>query len=284
MNNTQLVQLSNRIAYLPSNEQTDRPILFVVKGDQYVLQIDGGNSPSHAKLFYSELAEHFPLNIDFLVLTHWHWDHSFGAAQGPLIFAHRQTEEHLKQLQHVSWSDEQLDERVLAGTEHPFCAEMIKKEYGENRSIEIILPQITFAHRIELDLGNVLCEVLHVGGDHSEDSSIIYVREEKLLFLGDCLYPSLYTKMPLYTVANVKKLLQQIEQFDAEMYVLSHELPLTKEEFSHYKQLLLLLCQLTIEHAGSKEIIIESVTNLLGRKPAQLELEAIQCFVNGYEE
>ncbi len=59
----------------------------------------------------------------------------------------------------------------------------------------MVLPDVTFDQRIEIDLGEVTCVVQHVGGDHAADSVIVYVKEEKILFLGDCIFPKIYAEM-----------------------------------------------------------------------------------------
>ena len=66
-----------------------------------------------------------------------------------------------------------------------FCAKAIKEEYQDHRDIQVVLPNVTFDRRMEIDLGGVTCVVQHVGGDHAADSVIVYVKGEKILFLGD---------------------------------------------------------------------------------------------------
>ena len=46
---------------------------------------------------------------------------------------------------------------------------------------------------MEIDLGGITCIVEHVGGVHAPDSSIIYVVEDKVLFLADCVYQDFYS-------------------------------------------------------------------------------------------
>ena len=68
-----------------------------------------------------------------------------------------------------------------------------QKEFEEKaRNIKIIPPTLTFQDQIELDLGEVTCVLKHVGGDHAHDSVVIYVKEEKILFLGDCIYADIF--------------------------------------------------------------------------------------------
>ena len=277
-----LKQLTNRIHYLPHDPDTDRPILSVICGNQQTLIVDAGNSDKHAKLFFDELNQSQIANYHSVVLTHWHWDHSFGTNQMNLLtIAHENTKMHLEKMMEFDWTDEALNNRVEKGLENQFCSDMIKKEFGEDRNITIKLPNITFKDKYEIELGGIRCVVKHVGGDHSDDSSIIYVEEEKVLFLGDCLYPSIYTRRPQYKIENVRHLLENIEMFDAEIFVLSHEPPLSKEDFMGYIMLLKLICDLTEKHQRNHSNLVNELSTQLNRKLSLLEEEIVFCFING---
>ncbi|MFJ7737671.1 MBL fold metallo-hydrolase [Lysinibacillus sp. NPDC097287] len=278
----QLKQLTNRIQYLPHDPATDRPILAAICGRRQTLLVDAGNSDTHAQLFLSELDHCHMTNDHSVVLTHWHWDHSFGANQlNSVIIAHENTKMHLEKMVDYDWSDEALAHRVETGVENQFCADMIKKEFGIDRNITITLPTITFKDEFEIDLGGIRCVVKHVGGDHADDSSIIYVEEEKVLFLGDCLYPSIYAQQPHYTIDHVRQLLETIEMFDADIYVLSHESPLSKADFMGYMMLLKLICDLTEKHKSNHSNLVNELSTLLNRPLSQLEEEIVYCFMNG---
>ncbi len=111
------------------------------------------------------------------------------------------------------WTDEALDARVKEGTEIAFCADCIKKEFEEKaRNIKIILPTLTFQDQIELDLGGVTCVLKHVGGDHAHDSVVIYVKEEKILFLGDCIYVDIFSSKWNYTTKRTFALIDELEK------------------------------------------------------------------------
>jgi glyoxylase-like metal-dependent hydrolase (beta-lactamase superfamily II) len=91
---------------------------------------------------------------------------------------------------------------------------------------------------MELDLGGIHCLIEHVGGDHADDSSVVYVKEDKVLFLGDCLYPDYKGDRWRYTVKGTQALLNRLEKYDADLYVLSHDIPLSKTQFRIYADLL----------------------------------------------
>ena len=184
--NQSLQRLSENIVYLPDDPTTDRPILAAISGANRTLMIDAGASPAHVALFHCECERQQIPRADFAVITHWHWDHSFGmSALAMPVIAHVETRNHLQRMLAYAWTDEAVDRRVQEGIEIPFCAVMIKKEYANRDEIVITLPDLVFEIRLVLDLGGLHCVVEHVGGDHSNDSLIIFVEEERTLFLGD---------------------------------------------------------------------------------------------------
>lgn len=278
-----LTKISNRLYYLPPVQETDRPILGALVGKDKTMLIDAGNSSQHASLFLQQLGE-IGILSDLLALTHWHWDHIFGMREIPVpSISCRETSEKIKEMQSLSWEDEDLDQRVKEGTEIPFCADAIKKEFGEERDIRVQLPTIVFENRLTVDLGGLTCEIEKVGGDHASDSCVIFVPEEKALFVGDCLYANLYAEKWNYTIEKTLKLIGQLEKYDADIYFLSHHPgPLTKEAFNAFLQLLKNAALLTRKHAGDETAIQQEMTHNLQRDLNEEELETITFFVNGY--
>ena len=280
-----LIRISNRVVYLPPYQETDRPILLAVKGDEKTLLIDAGNSSNHARLFLDQLEEYY-MRGDLLVLTHWHWDHVFGMREMDMPkICHDETYNKIKELQTLSWEDSELDQRVMEGIEIPFCADAMKKELGNQRDIVLPLPNLTFHHRMTIHLGGVTCVIEHVGGDHAHDSSIIYIPEEKVLFLGDCLYANLYAKEWNYSIEKTLQLVVSIEKYDdAEFIFLSHHnAPLTKKEFKLHLQFLKNTALLTGKYKGDGEAIEKEMSLQLQRSLNEEELETIGYFVNGYK-
>lgn len=278
-----LQKLSDRLFYLPPYSKTDRPILAAIVGDHETLLIDAGNSSSHANLFKEQLASH-RISGDLLALTHWHWDHIFGLKEMNLpSIANKMTWKKTKELQTYSWEDTDLDKRVKDGIEIPFCADAIKLELGEKRDITIPSPTIIFEKELKINLGGVSCMIEHVGGDHSADSTILYIEEEKVLFLGDCLYANMYAEKWHYTVHKMCTLLDKIESYDAQIYFLSHHpAPLTKDEFHNFSTLLKTSARLTEKYKGNIENIKKEMSSSFQRELTEDDLEIISYFVNGY--
>ena len=92
----QLNRLTERVWVYPFEEERDRPNLGYIRGDRWSLAVDAGHSAAHVRDFYGALeAAGLPLPA-LTVLTHWHWDHTFGmhAVHG-LCLAGRRTDRYL---------------------------------------------------------------------------------------------------------------------------------------------------------------------------------------------
>ncbi|WP_163100656.1 MBL fold metallo-hydrolase [Peribacillus alkalitolerans] len=279
-----LERISDKFWFQTPVSETDRPILGVVVGDKQTLMIDAGNSEAHAKYFLEELSERNIPIPNLVAITHWHWDHIFGlsALKMPSISSIHTKIEMEKMIPYL-WTDEALDDRVKDGIEIEFCSTAIKKEFGNNRDIQISLPTITFKNRLEIDLGGVTCILQHVGGDHSYDSVVVYVKEEKILFLADSIYPDIYNEKRNYTIKNTLSLLTLLETFDANTYILSHWKPISKEEFEVEAHLLRTVAKITETFQGDFIQMKEAFETYVERPLTEDEIETLEYFANGYE-
>ena len=93
-----LNKLTNRIFYLEHESEVDRPMLAYIKGDKWSLAIDAGYSASHVQDFYEAVVSEQFKKPDFTVITHWHYDHTFGMhAISGISIANDKTNEFLKE-------------------------------------------------------------------------------------------------------------------------------------------------------------------------------------------
>jgi cyclase len=112
-----------------------------------------------------------------LVVSHRHFDH-FGGADGihaPMI-AHRLTRAAL-----LGYTPQWLRHNLATWTEQGLIIPELL------RDPTIVIPQITFDSVLELHLGNLEVQVIHVGG-HTTDQSVVYVAERRLLFASDNIF------------------------------------------------------------------------------------------------
>ena len=227
-----LMQISEHVWYMPREEDHYRPALGYVYSGLKSMVIDTGNSPEHISDMYGYIRSQGMPDPSFSMVTHWHWDHVFGMSSSPAkSLANSLTNERLINMQHWDWSDSALNSRVAAGLEIPAFAETIRKEVPMRHSFKVTSTDISFDSRINVRLEDLLIELHHVGGPHSEDSTVAYVPDDKVLFLGDCYREDIYTGGGSIRLGELKLLLKRLESFDAEWFIPSHEDPVRKVDF-----------------------------------------------------
>ena len=125
-----LVRVSDRIWYLPGEDFTgrDRPFLYYVKGEKKSLAVDAGNSPAHVRAFYAALEAAGLPRPQITLLTHWHWDHTFGltAVEG-VTMTSAATNEKLGQVAQWKWNDAAMEERLNTGEDIQACEDCIRR-------------------------------------------------------------------------------------------------------------------------------------------------------------
>ena len=174
----ELKKLTERIWYMPYEEERDRPNLGYIKGDKLSLAIDAGHSALHTKEFYALLEkEGLPLP-SLTVLTHWHWDHTFGMhAVNGLCIANEKTNQYL----------EEWKKKVEENGPDEFLAMdySIRKEYSGNLEVIVKTADIVYSGKMKLDLGGCKVTLIQTEAPHTDDSTLVYVNDDNVLFLGD---------------------------------------------------------------------------------------------------
>ena len=216
---TRLTRITERVYWMPPG-RPDRPSLGAVVGSRRTLMLDGGSSSAHTKEFLRALAAAGVARPFAVVYTHSHWDHVFGGieADAPIV-AHASTAERLVALAAMDWSDEGLDRRVAAGEASLEHAANVREELPAPRIVEVAPADVIFHDGLEIELGGATVTVRHLGGDHSADSSVMYVEPDRVLFLGDCTYLSPHGAL---TRELAFPLHEAILAFGAEHYVEGH--------------------------------------------------------------
>jgi glyoxylase-like metal-dependent hydrolase (beta-lactamase superfamily II) len=223
----ELKKITGRVFYYPHQPETDRPMLAYLNGDKIALAIDAGNSADHVDEFYKSLEIAGLKKPDFTVITHWHWDHTFGMHKiHGLSITHYKTNEFLDR-ERAKLSDSAYINFLKDDDE---C---LGREYAGNKAIIVVPSDIQFEKKITLSLGGMTAKIFHTVSPHSEDTVLIYIPEEKILFLGDSTSEDFYNdgymdKEKLITLTNL------IENIDCKYCILSHADPLTKLDLLDY--------------------------------------------------
>jgi glyoxylase-like metal-dependent hydrolase (beta-lactamase superfamily II) len=272
--------LTPHVWYLEPDQRTDRPVLGVIAGRERTLVVDAGNSAAHVELLLRHLAAAHMAPPSYGAITHWHWDHVFGiGALGVPTFAHVETKRIVSEMAGLDWSDEALDRRVAQGLEIAFCRDMIRAEMPDRTGLVLRPPDIGFTERVEIDLGGIDCQVIHVGGDHSADSSVVHVPRDRVAFLGDCLSPDIYHGS--YTTDGALRLVDRLLALEADLYVEGHAAePMTRDELGSYAQLFEAVVRL-MEQDGDRAVILSRLPEVLGTELSEEHIEIVDAFLIG---
>ncbi len=222
-----LIKYNDRIFYLPHQPETDRPLLAYIKGDKIALAIDAGNSNVHVDEFYKSLEFNGLRKPDITVITHWHWDHTFGMHHiHGISIAHHKTNEFLE-LEKNRLTDSSYINSIKKDNEY------FNREYSNNKNIVVTLSDVQFDKEVGINLGGVIAKIFHTESPHSEDTVLIFIPEEKILFLGDSTSEDFFNNNYM-DMEKLKSLIKLIQNMDCQTCILSHTEPLTKDELLKY--------------------------------------------------
>jgi glyoxylase-like metal-dependent hydrolase (beta-lactamase superfamily II) len=192
--------IPNRIYALSGFEFTE--YYFVVSRDGHqLIAIDAGTRPDFAKGAYEALQAYAPglPPLTAVFVTHAHWDHVGGHSYfrglnpRPRFYGRGNYQEEF--------------ERELDGPEvfgRPF--------FGQRFSLEDVRsykPDSTIDNRTELNIGGSKFELIPVHGGETHDAMLIYMPEEKVMFMGDVIMP--YLGAPFSEEGDLQGLLDTID-------------------------------------------------------------------------
>lgn len=181
-----LRRISENCWFMEHEPASDRCALGYIRGSRYAFAADAGASKAHVDKFYAELEKAGLRKPDFTGISHYHWDHSYGAwAVNGVTIASDLCNRHLKQEARFTWDEQSMLERVESGTDIKFCYVTRKVEYPDTALIKVVPADIEITSDCEIDLGGTHVRLIYCGGPHSRDSVMFLCPEDRVLFLGD---------------------------------------------------------------------------------------------------
>lgn len=276
-----LNKISDTIYYFPNQDDKDRPTLGLVCGDQYSLIIDSGNSTQHAIDFLLEIEKLNVPPVRYMVITHAHWDHFLGMNEiDATIIVNRLTNEMLKKWRNYKFDDDSLHDYVSNNVMSSMCMEIIQSEIPNRASFQLRSPDVIFEDTLTIDLGNKICIIERIKATHTDDSTIIYIPDEKVFFLGDCPYGTTTNSLFHYKQSLLLPMIEDIQKFDAELFLLGHESICDSNEMNIFWEELTTASQAV--KSSSLENALECFKLENKRDPNDNELFFIKAFVNDY--
>jgi glyoxylase-like metal-dependent hydrolase (beta-lactamase superfamily II) len=131
--------------------------------------------PSETRQIAEFISKRSPNGIRFVILTHYHADHTYGA----YVFRNAEVISH-------ALCREWLLEHGQAGLEAS------RAQTPELTEAQLRIPDVVFeGGEMTLRMGNKTLEMLHSPG-HTMDSSVVYIKEDRILFAADTVMPVPY--------------------------------------------------------------------------------------------
>ena len=222
-----LKKLDENYYILEYRHNTDRPNLaYILKGDNAYI-IDAGNSKKHVKHFYKQIKKaKLPLP-NYSIITHHHWDHTFGLVHTNTIsMGLEETNEHL--IRHKEILEDGGIKRLIKEKEIPaFCVDHIYLEYKfKLKTIQIKLLDEIIEDNTEID--NM--SLFKFPSNHSNDNLCVLDNDSKILFLGDSLCGKIVDFDFIKDLEILKEQYKYLNNLDFNIAIESHQNPVTKEE------------------------------------------------------
>lgn len=172
-----------------------------------VLVVDSGTDLEAGQKIVALIKGKTDQPICFVVLTHYHGDHTYGLpafpagtkiiAQENLIANQKREREELKssleqfpiqiaaiqetigKLDKKNENQRVIEEEKLKDTE---------SRYAANRQLQIIPPTTLYKDKMTINLGNEIVEISYPGPTHTNDNSVVYFPGQKVIHMGDMVF------------------------------------------------------------------------------------------------
>lgn len=231
--------------------------IVVLSGDG-VLVFDSNGTPAAAAQVLSEIRALTNQPVRYVVHSHWHWDHWYGAEvyrnafPGVQIIAHEKTHALMagpaiafnkpgleRQLPDYIRS---LEQRLGAGeaatppaADVPGLREALEeaRDFLEQKNrVQHTLPTRTFSDRLDITLGERQVQILHFGRAVTPGDVLMYLPKERIVAVGDLIVNPITFALSSYPTEWVGAL-DKLDALAADVIVTGHGAPLRDKALLH---------------------------------------------------
>ena len=207
-------RIADSVYVIPDQGKALVPNVGIIIGRKSVLVVDTGMGPENAQIVLDEVRRLSDLPIKFLVSTHFHPEHNFGAQTFPqetiLIYPEAQHQDLLNKGEHyLEWFVELFGDDVR----------------GLLEPVTLIPPDVTFERQANMDLGGLRVELYYFGQHaHTGGDTIIFLPEQKIAFVGGLAPNGFFLIMPDQdsSVSGWIKTLESLNQLGATIIIPGH--------------------------------------------------------------
>ena len=168
--------------------------------------------------------------VSHIVYTHHHWDHIYGACEFDVqVTAHVLCKAILEEAAKKPWSIEYLSKEIKNNPKLKVSYKARAKAIDHWETFRIIVPEEVFQKEKVINVDELAIELEHVGGEHAEDSIVVKVPGDGVMFIGDCYYPPpLHLRKP--DAVPSLHMLRRLQNDAYNLYVEGHDTSFTQAE------------------------------------------------------
>ena len=233
-----LKPLTEHVWLLPHgpDENAVQSSIGVITTQSKSVLIDAGNSPRLARKVKAELARNNLPAVSRIIYTHHHWDHIYGACEFDVpVTAHTICKTILQEESNKPWGIEYLSQEIKREPKLTVSYNARAKSIEDWEAFRIVVPEEVFEREQVIHLDGLTIELEHVGGEHAEDSIVVKVPQDGVMFIGDCYYPPpVHLRKP--DSAPSLDMLRRLQNDAYKLYVEGHDKPFTRTELFKFLQ------------------------------------------------
>jgi cyclase len=230
----------------------------VILTNDGVLVFDANGTPAAAAAVLAEIRKMTPLPVKYLVISHWHWDHWYGAEvykqafpdikivaqeserpmmMGPALEFNKPGIE--SQFPGYIASLEKKVAEAEAANPQPANLPRLKQLLEEDKffleqkkNVHHTFPNLTYKSEMNIYLGEREIQVLHYDRAVTPGDSFLYLPKEKIVVIGDLLVNPISYALSCYPTGWLATL-ERIDALDASVIIPGHGEPLHDKELLH---------------------------------------------------
>ena len=209
--------------------------------DEGVIVVDSGETPAAGRMILSRIRLKTDKPVQYIILTHYHGDHTWGLESFPESAVVIGQENLLRNMREITAEEmkgypafiEGLRKNIeklkkegspdLKKEEERLAANL--REYEPVKDARIVFPGITFDTKLTIHLGGQSVEVIYPGATHTSGSSVVLFPNQKSIHMGDMLFvgshPYIDGRAGSNT-ANWLRFLKEVQGWDVEKVIPGH--------------------------------------------------------------
>ena len=220
----------------------------VVTSRDGVLVFDTNGTPGASAAVLAEIRTLTDQPVKWIVNSHWHWDHWYGTETYQQAFPAVRIVSHEKNRQLMIGPalefnrpllEEQLPgylqnmaQRVADTPDLKPLLEADQAFLDQKKNVHLVFPNVTFADRLAIELGERHVEVLNYGRGVTPGDTFVYLPNEKILLLGDLIVNPITFALSGFP-SEWLRVLEKVDALDATTIVTGHGAPLHDKTLLH---------------------------------------------------